>query len=265
MAEMMSRPDVVVLGAHGFVGSAICDYLDEAGMHVLQVGRANYATARGTKTPLFINANGSSDKRLAASDPLRSFHLNVESGMRSIFDFPAERYLLISSVDVYPVLTDPRSNAESEQIHGGALTEYGLIKLLAEMVVTRFAKRTTIFRLGPLVGPRLRKNPIFDLLERRTLYMNPESRLSFIDTRDVARIVWTLREQGGEVFNVAGIGTVCLRDVAQSLGVSLPAGVETLARTDYNINVDKLSGIIDVPLTSVTIARYLGEQMRSRA
>jgi nucleoside-diphosphate-sugar epimerase len=214
---------------------------------------------RGARADLLINANGSSDKRLAAADPLNSYRLNVDAALASLHDFTFEGYLLVSSVDVYSDLGDVSRTEESTRIEPRSLTPYGLVKYMTELVVQRFAPRWTIFRLGPLVGPGLRKNPIFDLLERRTLFMHPSSCLSFIDTRTVADVVWRLRDRAGEVFNVAGEGAVRLSDVAERVSVTLPQR-EDLPRADYIVSVRKLGSIIPLPTSAQTIERFLGEQ-----
>ena len=249
----------IVLGHRGFVGSAISAHLRAGGVDVLGIDRDNYEARRGAEAEFFINAAGSSDKRLAERDPTASLRANVRTAMDSLSDFRYGYYLLISSVDVYDDFGDPERSREGTAIDAIKLSPYGLIKYATELAVRAVANKWLIFRLGPLVGPGLRKNPVFDLVSRRTLFLDPESRLSFIDTRDVARIIWDLRGEAGEIFNVSGAGTVRLRDIATSLGLDLAALGKSLPVHMYSVDVTKIGSRIDVPSSERTVYRFLDE------
>ncbi len=258
-AHVKRTPRVILLGHRGFVGSALESYFREQGADVLGVDRDSYRSSRGAEADLLINANGSSDKRLAERDPLASFRANVDAAMESLSDFRCERYMLMSSIDVYNDFGDPARNDEDVTIDPLTLSRYGLIKYVTELAVRSFTRSSLVLRLGPLVGPRLKKNPIHDLLSEGTLYISPESRLSFIDTRDVARIAWALRSEEG-VFNVAGIGTVRLADVALAAGIDAPRTVEALPVHTYSANVDKLRSRTDVRSSEDAVTAYIAEQ-----
>lgn len=252
-------PRVILLGHRGFVGSALASNLRQQGADVLGVDRDNYRSSRGAEADLLINANGSSDKRLAERDPLASFRANVDTLVESLSDFRYERYVLMSSIDVYNDFGDPARNDEDVAIDPLRLSRYGLIKYMAELAVRSIARSWLILRLGPLVGPQLKKNPIHDLLSERTLYISPESRLSFIDTRDVAKTAWALRTEDG-VFNVAGFGTVRLADVATAAGVDVSGIVEALPVHTYSVNIDKLRARMRVRSSEDAVKTYLAER-----
>lgn len=257
---MKRVPRVILLGHRGFVGSALAAYLRAQGVEVLGIDRENYRSSRGAEADILINANGSSDKRLAELDPLASFRATVDTAMASLADFRYERYMLLSSVDVYNDLVDPANTEEGVPIDPLKLTPYGLFKYGAELAIRKFARSWVVLRLGPLVGPGLKKNPVHDLLSRHTLYISPESRLSFIDTRDVARIAWGLRTDAGAIFNVAGVGTVRLGDVALAAGVDVSRMPATLPVHTYSVSVAKLRARFEVRSSQDTVTAFLAER-----
>ncbi len=256
---MKSAPRVILIGHRGFVGSTLGSYFREQGADVLGVDHDNYGSLRGAEADLLVNANGSSDKRLAERDPLASFRANVDSVMESLSDFRYRHYVFMSSIEVYDDFGDPTRNDEGVTIDPLRLSRYGLVKYVAELAVRNLAPSSLVLRLGHLVGPGLKKNPIYDLLWRRMLYISPESHLSFIDTRDVARITWALRNERG-IFNVAGVGTARLADMALAAGVDVSGSAEGLPVHTYSVNVGKLLARERVRTSEDTVRAYIAEQ-----
>lgn len=250
---------VVLLGHRGFVGSAVAAHLRAAGVPFVGVDRANRETLRGTRAEVVINASGSSERTLAERDPLASFRANVDATMASLVDFPCERYVHLSTIAVYEHPTDPLRNAENAPIEPTALAPYAFQKYLGELVVRRLAPRWVVLRLGPMVGPGLRKNSIYDLLARGTLFYHPDSELPYIDTRAVAEIAWRLRGEAGEIFNVCGRGRVRLRDVARDLDVALGPELEDLPPDSFDVSIAKLAGQVTVAESTATVAAFTKE------
>lgn len=251
--------EVILIGHRGYVGSAVAAHLQENGVPYLGVDRGNYDASLGQSARYLIDAGGNSDRRLSEADPVASLRAIVEHTLSVISQFPAERYVSLSTVAVYPDPTTQATTREDAPIDPARLSTHGLFKLMSEWLVRRYATNWVIVRLGPMVGPGLRKNSVFDLLERRTLYVSPDSSLPYVDTRDVARIVWLLRDHANEVFNLAGRGTVCLGDVARDVGVDLAPSLANLPRDSFDIDVSKVARVVEVPRTARTLERFVSE------
>lgn len=196
---------------------------------------------------------------MASTEPERAFEANVAGVMRTLVDMPCELFIHVSSTSVYGDLSESSRTSESTVIDPSTLTPYGLHKLMSEWLVRTYAKRWLIFRLGNIVGPGLRKNPIYDLLERSTLFVHPRSMMAFIDTRHVARILWELRSEEGAIFNVAGSGTVVLSEVAASLGLRLTPGLAADPLVIERVNIDRLTERVDVPTSMTTVERFCAQ------
>jgi nucleoside-diphosphate-sugar epimerase len=253
----------IVIGHRGLIGSAVASHLRSVDVDVLGVDRGNYSTAVGQTADLLVNAGGSPDKRLAAERPLDGFRVNVEDVLRTISDFPSDQYVHMSTASVYGRTDDPSRNQEDVTIDPGALAPYGAFKYMAEVLVRAFAKRWSILRVGPVVGPGLRRNAIFDLLRHRSLFVSPESTLCYIDSGSVARAVWELREPAGEIHNVAGRGTVRLANVAEELGIELPRALWTLPVERMALNVEKALARMELPSTGTVVREFAAAWRRA--
>lgn len=253
---MSSTADLLVLGATGFVGSAIVAEARSRGLTVLEIGRDNYKP--GLSARWLINANGNSKKYLAREQPAREFDLSVRSTMQSLHDFQYERYCFLSSIDVYDNVHNPSANGENAAIQRDKLSPYGLHKLMAEDLVRHYAPHWTILRMGGFIGPGLRKNSIYDLLKGVPLRVHPDSRYQYQHTRALAQIALDFLADGAEheIVNVAGSGTVSIREIAGWIpGAQLPAS--TGEPEHYEINIERLRARREVASTRDTVRRFV--------
>ncbi len=260
---MTESADVIVIGAAGFVGSAIAAEARARGLNVLPLTRDTYRP--GLRAKWIINANGNSKKYLAREQPVREFDLSVRSVMHSLHDFTCERYCFLSSIDVYDNVSDPAANAETAFIRRDRLSPYGLHKLIAEDLVRAYAPRRLILRMGGFVGPGLRKNAIYDLLKGLPLRVHPDSRYQYQHTRALAATALDLLadDTADDTWNVAGDGAISLREIAAWIpGVVLPEPIG--APEHYEINIEKLKRRGPVAATRETVRRFVEDVRAGR-
>lgn len=257
---------IFVLGGRGFVGSAFVRALTARGLPHAIIGRDNYHEFVGERCDLVINADGSSKKLLAQSDPLQDFERSVQSVRASLVDFRFDRYVHISSCDVYPDCSGREDTTETHVPDVSRQSPYGFHRYLAEQCVRHAARHWLVVRLGGMVGPGLRKNPIFDILYGDRLWIDPDSELQFLHTDRVATIVLGLVERGlmGETFNVCGRGVISLREVMTLAGREDIPVEPGSPRVRYNVNVAKLMAVVDVPLTRETVLSFVADQLTKR-
>jgi nucleoside-diphosphate-sugar epimerase len=253
---------VTLIGAQGFVGSAFARFLkSRKGIELTEVTRQNYVRLSAAKCDIVIDAAGNSLKFLADREPKKEFDGSVAHRLRTLFDFPAEFHLHISSVDVYSDLTAQESTREDSPIDHARTSHYGLHKLLAEQLVQHYAKHWLIVRLAGMVGPGLKKNPVFDILNGHPLRISPDSQYQFMHTDDMARVVWSLFEAGaaGEIFNVCGEGLISPREIAALAGRKL--NLELLLAHEQprvvNVSLDKIKRWVALTKTAETINEFV--------
>lgn len=257
----------LVLGARGFVGSAVCRQARARGYRLIEVEADDYDRHAGAACDILINANGNSRKYLAERDPKLDFDLSVRSVLRSLHDFKPALYVHLSTMDVYPEKADPALNTESAPIEPERLSRYGFHKHLAEQAVRYYAGRWLIFRMAGFVGPGLWKNSIHDLLKGRPLRVHPDSQYQYLHTADLARLVLDAAESGaeGEIFNAAGDGLVRLREVAAWIPGCRPVCEPADAPLErYELNIAKIKARAAVPRTETTVREFVAAVLGGR-
>jgi nucleoside-diphosphate-sugar epimerase len=252
---------ILLPGGHGFVGSAFSRLFERRGIAHESIARDAYARAVGRTGTILINASANSRKYLAEQDWTADFEASVASVVRTLSDFTVDLYVLISSVDVYNVLDDPGRNGEDAVIDPFRLSTYGFHKYIAEACVRRHASRWLIVRLAGMVGPGLKKNPVFDVLHGRPLSIHPDSSYQFMSTDAAADVVWRLIESGttNRVVNICGQGLISPRAISELAGKSLIVSPEAAASPPRVININTcLAGrFAPLPDTTTTIAEFV--------
>jgi nucleoside-diphosphate-sugar epimerase len=252
---------ILLVGGHGFVGSAFHRLFQARGIAHEPITRESYPRAVGRAGSILINASANSRKYLAEEDWHADFDASVSAVVQTLRDFHADLYVLLSSVDVYNTLDDPARNAEDAVIDPLRLSTYGFHKYMAEACVRRHAPRWLIVRLAGMVGPGLKKNPVFDVLQGRPLSIHPDSKYQFISTDAVADVVWRLIESGetNRVINVCGQGLISPRAISALAGRPLvvsPAAAASAARI-VDINTRLAGGLVTLPDTLATVAEFV--------
>ena len=252
----------LVIGAKGFIGSAVAAEAAAQGYTVSAVDINNYKDFQGLEVDLLINAAGNSRKFIDDRDPVKGYELSVTSVMNVLHDFRFTFYVQLSSGAVYPDEGDPRVNSETALLQPSKMTRYGFHKWLAEQLVQHYAPKHLIIRMGGFVGSGLKKNALFDLLTGGPLFVHPDSEFQYMDTRDLAKAVFTLCEgaAGTEtLFNLSARGTVSVRQAAAWANRTLPEESLSRPKVRAELNVDKASRIITLPETGETVRRFIQE------
>lgn len=262
----MPKPSLIVLGGTGLIGSAVCSRFARDGHPVIAINSKNYASHLGASADILINCNGNSYRYKAAQDPRWDFDASVLSVEKSIFDFACNRYVYISTIDVYPEVSDPTRNHEESLIDPQLLHPYGFHKWIAERMVERFAKNPLVLRVGTMIGPGVKKGPLFDLLHRQPLHMSPDSELSLVDTDTVTEALVHLlaTPPAHRIINLTGTGPVSLRQLCSDAGLewTLAEGAERVVHR-YHINNDRLRTVFPAATSHEIGRRFLAEARRS--
>lgn len=251
---------IFILGGTGFIGSALARHCQAQGYAYEVIHKANYNQWRGQSCDILINAAGNSRKYLAWEEPLQDFDLSVRSVRASLEDFDYQRYISLSSAEVYPDSSRPSTSSEDQLIEPARQSPYGFHKYLAEQCVRHQAKSWLIFRLSGFVGPGLKKNPIFDIIHERPLWVAPESEFQYLHTRDLSRIIFEMLGTGlaQEIINIGAQGVVRLTEVinwAQRRVITQPGS--PVIRCE--INIDKVKRYCQIPESRETIRAFLRE------
>ena len=145
-----------LIGHTGFVGSNLA-----RGAHFSHLyNSSNFRQMRGGQFDTVVCAGVSAAKWKANLDPVSDWK-QISALIAELATIKARRFILISTVDVYPDTSLPLDEVADI---GGQLHAYGAHRLGLEEFVARTFERSAIVRLPALFGPGLKKNALFDLI-----------------------------------------------------------------------------------------------------
>ncbi len=136
----------------------------------------------------------------------------IKKLLEALSEVKAERFTLISSIDVYPV---PRGVNEASTISKEGHHAYGLNRLHVEEWVAENFPNVAVLRLPGLFGPGLKKNVIYDMIHDNGLEkVHPNGVFQYYDTRQLARDIMQVWKSEIRLLNVSSeaIATSEIRD-----------------------------------------------------
>lgn len=252
---------LAVIGARGLLGSSLCRVLGGR-YDVAAIDKENYDSQKGKAFNVIVNANGNSRRFWANENPPEDFAASTLSVHRSLFDFSCGRYVYVSSSDVYEGHANPAKAREDSPIEPLKLSPYGFHKYLSEQLVRRYARDFLIARSSALLGPGLKKGPIYDILSGNPLRIAIDSEIQFITAQAFAEALLRLLDlpsPSERVVNIGGRGTFGFAEAAALF--RKPLSFEPRAeRQRYEMNVDRLGGVYPVKTSKEYVEDFLKEE-----
>ncbi len=241
--KTIKHKTLAVLGGNGMLGSDLLSYFLKK-YKVTSITKQNYSEHVGKSFDIFVNANGNSKRWWANQNPCEDFLASTNSVIKSIFDFPAKTYIYISSVDVYSRHDQPKYTLESSTIVPEKLEPYGLHKYLSEQIVKKYTNQFLILRPSAILGSSLKKGPVFDVINGKSLFITKNSKLQFITGFEIAKVIDLLLKKKitGNVINVGGIGSIYLSKLNKIFNKEIKTSPEARVQK-YEMNVNKLKSL----------------------
>jgi nucleoside-diphosphate-sugar epimerase len=207
----------VLIGSTGFVGATLADQV----AFDVAVHRPTLESVRGVSADLVVCAGMPAAKWAINQDPVGDRE-NMLRLMDVVGSMAAERFLLISTIDVYGNPAGVDESVPADLTHPQA---YGRHRAVFEAFVRETFPQALILRLPGLFGRRLRKNLVFDLLQGaddQYLKVNGSSSFQFFDVARTWEVAQAGFAAGVRLLNVA-TEPVTAQSVADLFGVQLPA------------------------------------------
>lgn len=155
-----------LVGYTGFVGSNIY----AAGEFDAAYNSKNIEEAYGTNPELLIYAGLKAEKYLANLFPEKDMELIVQAE-DNIAKINPKRLVLISTIDVFKI---PRGVDETFEIEAKGLNAYGYNRYQLELWVRERYSDALIIRLPGLFGKNIKKNFIYDYINRTPFMLSKE-------------------------------------------------------------------------------------------
>lgn len=222
------------------LGSDLVRYFRDY-FQITAINKENYDVHIGKSFDVLINANGNSKRFWANKNPQDDFLASTVSVYQSIFDFPCDTYIYISSPDVYEHHTSPDYTKESQEIDPKNLQPYGFNKYLAELIIKKHKKKFLILRSSMMLGLGLKKGPFYDIVHGNPLFITSETRLQLITTHALAEIIKILLDKHvlNVMLNVGGIGTFAFVKINEYFKKNIHVSPDA-ERQIYEMSVEKI-------------------------
>src|SRR5579884_3877497 len=159
-----------IIGANGFLGKTLAQRFTLLGQ-VYGITRQNYEHFKQESFDVLVNADGNSRRYCANQNPVEDFEASVKSVYRSLFYFNTERYVFISTSDVYPLQgnENTREDIGVDQV----LSPYGFNKLLAERIVRNYSDLKGMFSSQQVMCIRFRGTKIPERISELIRFLVP--------------------------------------------------------------------------------------------
>lgn len=210
-----------LIGHTGFVGSNLL----AQGSYDSLYRSSNIGEIRGKRFSHVVCAGVQAMKWWANLHPEEDRE-GIHKLLDPLSEVRAERFTLISTIDVYPA---PRDVDEDTPITREGHHAYGLHRVEVEDWVKEHFPSVAILRLPGLFGPGLKKNVIYDMLHDNNLdKVHPGGVFQYYDLRRLQEDIRKTWEQGIELLNVSSepVSTAAIRDrffPGKELGATGPA------------------------------------------
>jgi hypothetical protein len=209
---MQNKGDALI-GYTGFVGSNI---LAQRPFNLLYNSK-NIAEIQGKNFDTVVCAGAPGTKWIANKNPEADL-ASIQSLINNLKTIKCNKFVLISTIDVYP---QPLTGYDEDSaIDDDKLTPYGRHRHLLEQFV-QDTFDSLIIRLPGIYGQGLKKNVIFDLLNKVPVTINPQSQLQFYWLKYIWADIQKALDNNLKVLNFA-VEPVELEQIAKEVfGISI--------------------------------------------
>ena len=202
-----------LIGFTGFVGQTLLRHAEFDD----RFNRSNIEQIRGKRYSLVVCAGAPAQKWYANQHPEED-RANLDRLMSCLSAAEAGRFVLISTVDVYP---DPVGVDEKTEVEPEGGEPYGRHRFLLERFAAEKFAHHTVVRLPGLFGLGLKKNTIYDFLTAgESPYTHPESVFQYYDMENLWRDVQRIMETELPLVNMA-TEPIAATEIARACSVPL--------------------------------------------
>lgn len=224
---MADQVNNALIGHTGFVGSTLLRSRSYEGLF----NSGNIESIRGRHFSSITCAGVSAVKWLANREPEQD-RLAIARLVEPLKDVTADKFILISTVDVYP---DPNGVNETDIPDIRTAQPYGAHRRHLEEWICEKFNNVLIVRLPALFGYGLKKNVIFDLMNlNQTEKINPNGVFQWYPMRRFASDLERLDASGETVVNLA-VEPVATADIASEFFPRVEIGPKDSLPVSYDM------------------------------
>lgn len=185
-----------LIGNTGFIGGNILMQTKFDNLY----NSKNIESIRGKNYDLIVSAGTSSLRWKANLEPQKDLDA-IKKLTDCLKDVRANHFILISTVDVYPI---PIGVDEDAPIDPKKQSSYGKNRYYLEEFIEKHFKNFTFVRLPQVFGKGLRKNFIFDLIHNNTLdFTHKDSLFQCYNLKNIWKDIGIARKHNISIINLA--------------------------------------------------------------
>jgi len=171
---------IAVIGANGFVGSAICNEITRKnGFELVRVHRGDDINSLTKRASIIIHSSNSGKRFFAKNNPETDFLETVEKMYKIKQLAKGKKLVLVSTLSARIQLD----------------TVYGRNRRACELMIDD--SQSLIIRLGPMYGGCKKQGALYDILNNDTCYVSEKTRYAYVDVTYNAREIVRLIDQVG--------------------------------------------------------------------
>jgi len=242
-----------LIGYTGFVGSNLNRLAPFDACYNTQ----NIAEISGQAFKTLVCAAPQAKKWWANQNPEEDCNL-VKQLISYLERAQVERFILISSIDVFPTVVgvDETFDCASQENHA-----YGRNRLMLEQFVVAHFPLAYIVRLPGLFGPGLRKNVIFDMINHnQPEKINPDNRFQWYDVTRLWADLQTVVQKDLRLVMMA-TEPVATREIQEHFFPTVAIGAEAGGTAFYDVHTchaEALGGSGNYMLTKEQVLQDIG-------
>jgi len=240
------KTKICIIGQSGFVGNTIYNYFITNNYEVKYINSKTKQLSN-THFDVIVNCAGNPKKYLAESNPEIDIHKNISPFLRILkLKLKTKHFIHISSIDA----CNPQES------------NYAKSKIVTENCAKLYFPKTTVLRLGGLIGPYLSKNVVYDIVNNKNLFVTFNSTYNYISTQEVAKIVEQIITLNiwNKTINIAASKPIKVNKIieeAKKRSISFTK-TEGLIKENYRkINILELNKFFKVKTSLFYIKKYL--------
>ena len=239
---------IFLIGGNGFIGSAFKRYFKKKKIIYKSITKKNKKKFFNKHCDLLIDCNGNSSKRKAIQDPFYDFKASVLPVLENLNKINFEKYIYFSSIQVYEKFDSKKLTKEDYKYNLKKNNTYGFNKRISEIYIQKYSKKFLIFRLTYAVGPGMQSNPFYDITKTKKVYCSLDSKINFIHTDSIARIVMKLSKKNNEIYNLGSKNNLAITKIL-ALSKIKKEDLKKIKKKKIltNINLDKINKIVKLP------------------
>lgn len=219
---------ITVIGARGFIGSAIARAARERGHDVVTASHDRLPRGHAG-TVIFCSglATGSEER------PVEAYALHVCAALEALRTLSFERFIYISSTRVYDGAASTQEDAELKVIPQDLQATYATSKIGGEAAVLAAGKRNVVVRLSNVFGRTMGAHVFLgDIIHqavttgRIRLRTALDSSKDYVDVDDAANVVLRITIDGTQrVYNVASGRNTTHGQITKAIAAEVPVQV----------------------------------------